>query len=87
MDAYEEDYAAGMRVGPMTFAFVKRCKRCQVPNIDQHTAVVSDEPGITLAKHRQFPEGVLFAVNAVVAGASPGSRLHVGDTVAIELDV
>lgn len=86
MDAYEEDYMAGMRVGPMVFAFVKRCKRCQVPNIDQATAIISDEPGITLARHRQFAEGVLFGVNAVMAGASPGSRLHAGNTVELELD-
>lgn len=87
MDAYEEDYAACMRIGPMTFAFIKRCKRCVVPNIDQTTAAVYEEPGLTLARYRQFAEGVLFGVNAVMAGASPGSRLHVGDTVELELNI
>src|SRR5690606_25349154 len=35
LPAYEEDYLAGMRVGDTTFAFVKRCARCPIPNIDQ----------------------------------------------------
>lgn len=87
LDPYEEDYLSGMRTGPMTFAFVKRCARCPIPNIDQATAVSAPEPGITLAEHRQFPEGVLFGVNAVVAGADAGATLSVGDIVEPEFDL
>ncbi len=87
LPAYEEDYLAGMRAGVLTFAFVKRCGRCPVPNIDHLTAKVGTEPGITLAEHRQFPEGVLFGVNAVVAGVSPGTRLGIGDSVELMYDV
>jgi len=87
LDAYEEDYLAGMRIGGMTFAFVKRCARCPIPNIDQATAVQADEPGITLAEFRQFPDGVLFGVNAVVGGADAEASLRVGDMVEPEFDV
>lgn len=87
LDAYEEDYLAGMRIGLLSFAFVKRCGRCPIPNIDPLTAAVGNEPGITLAEHRQFPEGVLFGVNAVVAGANAGTRVGVGDLVEPAFDV
>lgn len=86
IEAYEEDYLAGMRVGRMTFAFVKRCTRCTIPNIDPATADSAQEPGLTLAEHRQSLEGVLFGVNAVVAGAKVGSRLQVGDTFEPDFD-
>ena len=86
LDAYEEDYLTSLRIGAMTFAFVKRCARCPIPNIDQATAISAPEPGLTLAAHRSFPEGVLFGVNAVVAGAGTGARLGVGDLVEPEFD-
>lgn len=87
LEAYEEDYLSGMRVGNMEFAFVKRCARCPIPNIDQSTGLSADEPGITLAQHRLFPEGVLFGVNAVVAGAGAGATLRVGEEAEPEFDI
>lgn len=87
LDAYEEDYLAGMRTAGMTFAFVKRCARCPIPNIDQATAIQAAEPGITLAEHRQFPEGILFGVNAVVGGAQARASLHIGDLIEPEFDL
>lgn len=87
LDAYEEDYLAGMRTGDLTFAFVKRCARCPIPNIDQATAVSAPEPGITLAEHRQFNEGVLFGVNAVMSGAGHNTLLRVGDAAEPHYDL
>lgn len=87
LEPYEEDYLSAVRAGPMTLALVKRCARCPIPNIDQATAESRSEPGLTLAQHRQFEEGVLFGVNAVVAGANPGSRLSVGEEVVPEYGV
>src|SRR5690606_28059433 len=87
LDAYEEDYLAGLRIRHLTLAQVKRCARCPIPNIDQATAQSSSEPGLTLAEHRQFPEGLLFGVNAVVAGAGVGATLSVGDPVEAEFDL
>ncbi|NYT84559.1 MOSC domain-containing protein [Pollutimonas harenae] len=86
LEPYEEDYLASIKVGRMTLAQVKRCARCPIPNIDQATALPADEPGLTLAEYRQFPEGLLFGVNAVVAGASVGSTLSAGDLVEAEFD-
>lgn len=85
LDAYEEDYLSGMRIGSLNFAFVKRCARCPIPNIDPATAISADEPGRTLAAHRSFTNGVLFGVNAVVDGI--GTRLKTGDLVEPQFDV
>ncbi|GAB2904111.1 MOSC domain-containing protein [Paralcaligenes ginsengisoli] len=82
---FEEDYLGGMRIGSLAFAFVKACARCPIPNIDQATALSAAEPGLTLAAHRSFEEGVLFGVNAVVAG--PSSQLSTGDYVEPEFDL
>ncbi len=87
LDAYEEDYLASLTVGLSTFALVKRCARCPIPNIDQATALSANEPGLTLAEHRQFPEGVLFGVNAVVACESAGATLQVGELAKAEFDL
>ncbi|NYT61510.1 MOSC N-terminal beta barrel domain-containing protein [Alcaligenaceae bacterium] len=81
LDAYEEDYLTSLGIGGLTFALVKRCARCPIPNIDQATALSAPEPGLTLAAHRQFPEGVLFGVNAVVSGTTASSCISTGDTV------
>jgi uncharacterized protein YcbX len=86
LEPYEEDYLTGMRIGPLTFAFVKPCARCPIPNIDQATAAINDEPGLTLAAHRSFKAGMLFGVNAVVFGPDQ-AQLHVGDTVEPEFDI
>jgi uncharacterized protein YcbX len=80
LDPYDEDHLIGMRINGLTFAFVKACARCPIPNIDPATAVVGIEPGPTLAAHRMFPQGMLFGVNAVMTGALR-SRLEVGDAV------
>ncbi|MEO6959168.1 MAG: MOSC N-terminal beta barrel domain-containing protein [Burkholderiaceae bacterium] len=86
LPAYDEDYLSGMRINGMTFAFVKRCARCPIPNINQETAVSADEPNLTLMANRSFTDGVLFGVNAVVADARDAT-LNVGDPVEIEYDL
>lgn len=85
LEPYEEDYLAGMNVGALRFAFVKRCARCPIPNIDQDTAIAADEPGLTLIRYRSFDEGVLFGVNAVMAGTA--AQIRVGDAVEPEFDL
>jgi uncharacterized protein YcbX len=86
LPSYDEDYLRGMRINGMTFAFVKRCARCPIPNINQETAVSADEPNRTLIANRSFTDGVLFGVNAVVAHARDAT-LNVGDPVEIEYDL
>lgn len=80
LESYDEDHMLGMRIGSLDFAFVKRCARCPIPNIDQATAQIFQEPGLTLATHRSFEEGVLFGVNAVVAGP-PDTTIRIGDRI------
>ncbi|HWL27361.1 MAG TPA: MOSC N-terminal beta barrel domain-containing protein [Burkholderiaceae bacterium] len=87
LPAYDEDYLAGWHTQGLRFAFVKPCARCPIPNIDPATAVSGTEPGLTLARHRQRPEGVLFGVNAVVAGAENGAVLTAGQEVTVEYDL
>ena len=87
LDAFEEDYLSCIKTGALTLATVKRCARCPIPNIDQFTAVSAPEPGLTLAGYRQFPEGILFGVNAVVAGAKAGTTLRAGAQVDAEFDL
>jgi uncharacterized protein YcbX len=81
LDPYEEDYIYTLQKGPLTFALVKRCPRCPVPNVDPLTAEVGAEPMRTLSTYRSFDDGVLFGVNAVLAGAEGGAVLNVGDTL------
>lgn len=87
LEAYEEDYVSSLRIGAMTFALVKQCARCPMPNVDPITAATGPEPMATLSDYRRFEEGVMFGVNAVVAGVEHGSVLSVGDRVAIDLDI
>lgn len=87
LEAYEEDYISSMRVGPLTFALVKQCARCPVPNVDPITADLGAEPMATLSRYRNFENGVIFGANAVVSGAERGAVLSVGDRVDVVLDL
>lgn len=87
LDPYEEDYISSLQVDAMTFALVKRCPRCPIPNIDPLTAGVGHEPMKTLAGYRGSEDGILFGVNAVVRGAGSGAVLSVGDRVKAVHDV
>lgn len=79
LDPYEEDYISTLQRDSLTFALVKRCPRCPVPNVDPLTAETGPEPMRTLSTYRSFEDGVLFGVNAVLAGAEHGAVLSVGD--------
>ncbi|HLU78344.1 MAG TPA: MOSC N-terminal beta barrel domain-containing protein [Burkholderiaceae bacterium] len=87
LEAYEEDYVSSLQIGPLTLALVKRCPRCTVPNVDPLTAETSEEPMHTLQSYRSFESGVLFGVNAVIAGTQADSVLSVGDQLVPELDI
>jgi len=87
LEAYEEDYLSSLRVGPLVLALVKRCTRCPMPNVDPATGEMSNEPMNTLRSYRNFEAGVLFGVNAVVAGAQADAVLSVGDRLEADLDI
>jgi len=83
--AFEEDYTAMITAGAARLALVKPCTRCPMPNVDQATGAVSDEPGATLAAYRTLEVGVVFGQNAIVAERE-AVMLRVNDPVEIELD-
>ncbi|MBV2180553.1 MAG: MOSC N-terminal beta barrel domain-containing protein [Castellaniella sp.] len=86
LEPYDEDHLAGFRTGDLGFAFVKPCARCPIPNVDPLTGRTAPEPGRTLARHRQFEQGVLFGVNAIAALPDGEQWLSVGDTIEPEFD-
>jgi uncharacterized protein len=80
LEPYDEDHLATLAIGEAVLEFVKLCIRCQVPTIDQATAIATGpEPSRTLATYRQHDDlgGVAFGMNAVVA-AGAGTTLAVG---------
>lgn len=86
LEPYDEDYLAGFRAGDCAFAFVKACARCPIPNVDPASGLTAPEPGITLAAHRQFEQGVLFGLNAVVGMPGASAQLRVGDSFEPDYD-
>jgi uncharacterized protein YcbX len=86
LEPYDEDHLAGFRLGDVGFAFVKPCARCPIPNVDPRTGRTAEEPGRTLARHRQFEQGVLFGLNAIVSLPGAHARLRVGDVFEPEYD-
>lgn len=83
--AFEEDQTACIVAGGVRMAFVKPCTRCPMSNVDQVTAEVYDELGLTLTTFRSLEIGVVFGQNAIVDRTAP-APLRVGDAVEIELD-
>lgn len=86
LEPYDEDHLAGFRSGDLGFAFVKACARCPIPNVDPETGLSAPEPGRTLARHRQFEQGVLFGMNAIATLPDGEHWLQVGDSFEAEFD-
>ncbi|MFV0282887.1 MAG: MOSC domain-containing protein [Castellaniella sp.] len=86
LEPYDEDHLSGFRTGDAGFAFVKACARCPIPNVDPQTGDTAAEPGRTLARYRQFEQGVLFGMNAIVTLPDGETWLQVGDTIEPEYD-
>ncbi len=86
LEPWDEDHLAGFRTGGAGFAFVKACARCSIPNVDPRTAQTAAEPGRTLARLRQFDQGVLFGTNAIASLPAGEIWLQVGDVIEAEYD-
>jgi uncharacterized protein YcbX len=86
VDAFEEDFAERVLVGPVQFTIVKPCVRCSVPNVDPATGEPSNEPGDTLAVYRDNARagGVTFGMNAIVT-AGAGSEIRRGAAAEVVL--
>ncbi len=75
-EPYAEDAFVSLRIGQVSFRAVKRCERCVVTTIDQHTAERGAEPLRTLAGYRRQDGKLWFGMNLIHDG--PGT-LRVGD--------
>lgn len=62
---YEEDGWREIRINSIHFRLPKPCSRCNIPTIDQDTALSGKEPLKTLNKLRKWNNRVYFGQNAV----------------------
>jgi uncharacterized protein YcbX len=83
LPAYEEDYVLGLSSEGLSFAFIRACTRCPMPNVNQRTADVGTQPGLALAQSRQFPQGTLFGMQAMLVESNP-QMLTIGQTLDVE---
>ncbi len=83
--AYDEDHIDTIAADGVTLKLVKPCTRCRVTTTDQRSAMIADEPLVTLASYRMDAryDGVTFGMNAIVV-AGESRTLEVGAKAAIE---
>jgi uncharacterized protein YcbX len=79
-EAFAEDAWRDIRIAGIDFGVVKPCARCNVPAIDQDTAIAGVEPTRTLATYRTRNQKVMFGQNLI---ASNAGMLRAGDVVEI----
>lgn len=87
VEAFEEDFAASIRIGEARIKPVKPCSRCSIPSVDQATGVVGPDPLDILRGYRvsaKLDGGIAFGMNAIVTEGA-GQVLRVGQEVAVEL--
>lgn len=79
IDAFGEDELTHFGNEKYQFTFLKRCGRCQVPNLDPHTGVYSKEPIRTLNEYRKEGNQVFFG--SYFFSENIGTVVSVGDVV------
>lgn len=85
--AFEEDFAASIRLGAARIKPVKPCVRCSIPSVDQASGVVGPDPLELLRTYRADPRmdgGITFGMNAIVLEGD-GVVLRVGQQIEVEL--
>jgi uncharacterized protein YcbX len=85
LEAFDEDHLDTLAIGGVVLKAVKPCIRCEVPTIDQRTAVAGTEPLVTLSTYRQHAtlDGIAFGMNAIVV-EGVGRAIAVGDAAVAE---
>lgn len=87
IEAFEEDYAATIRIGEACLQPVKPCARCPMPSVDQATGQFGPDPLDILQTYRVNPivdGGITFGMNAIlVEGAN--TQLQVGQEAEVEI--
>ncbi len=87
LEAFEEDYAASLRLGAAVLKPVKPCPRCPMPSVDQATGIPGPDPLDILQSYRRKPQvddAVCFGMNSIVVEGD-GEVLRVGQQVEVEL--
>ncbi|HEY8025523.1 MAG TPA: MOSC N-terminal beta barrel domain-containing protein [Burkholderiaceae bacterium] len=87
VEAFEEDYAATIRIGAACLQPVKPCARCPMPSVDQATGKFGPDPLDILQTYRANPlvdGGITFGMNAILIDGE-NSMLQVGQEALIEL--
>lgn len=80
IEAYAEDELISINGGGHSFAKLKNCTRCKLPNVDPITALVGNQPWDTLIVHRRFPSGICFGVNAGLSVLGDSGDIRVGQS-------
>jgi uncharacterized protein YcbX len=87
IEAFEEDYAESISIGPAKLKPVKPCARCNIPSVNQSTGEPGPDPLDIMQGYRANPklDGALtFGMNAILLEGE-GQVLRVGQDVDIEL--
>jgi uncharacterized protein YcbX len=87
VDAFEEDYAATIRIGGMLLRMAKPCARCTIPAVDQATGISGPDPLDILQSYRASPlldGGITFGMNAYLLEGE-AETLEIGQDVEVEL--
>ncbi|MBS1528720.1 MAG: MOSC domain-containing protein [Bacteroidetes bacterium] len=67
-DPYAEDLMHSIVIGDLLFHGVKLCARCNIPGIDQDTAIAYKEPIKTLARYRFKNNKIMYGQNLTHEG-------------------
>ncbi|HSY26293.1 MAG TPA: MOSC domain-containing protein, partial [Burkholderiaceae bacterium] len=87
VEAFEEDYAAIIQIGPVQLQPIKPCPRCPIPAIDQATGISGPDPLDILQSYRANPKvdgGITFGMNVILLEGE-NHVLEVGQEVEVEL--
>jgi len=87
IEAFEEDYAATIRIGAACLQPVKPCARCPMPSVDQATGRFGPDPLDILQTYRANPlvdGGITFGMNAILIEGEH-TLVRVGQDADIEI--
>lgn len=87
VEAFEEDYAASIRIGAACLQPVKPCARCPMPSVDQATGRFGPDPLDILQTYRANPlvdGGITFGMNAILT-EGVHTLLHVGQDAEVDI--
>ena len=79
-DPFAEDEWKKIRIGDITFRFVKPCSRCVIPSINIDTAEREEEPIKTLLSYRKRDKKIFFGQNVI---AESNGQINVGMPIEI----